>query len=89
MEKVIRNVADIDTADRRAIEHLIGQHLAEHQQVVISVVNLDLAHPETLASPSSQEVPAWWNVYEGLNDADVDRLDQAIRPRADLTRALR
>jgi len=29
MEKTIHNVAEIDSADRRAIEHLIGKHLAE------------------------------------------------------------
>jgi hypothetical protein len=37
-------------------------------------------------SPPSQELPAWWNIYEGLSDDEVDRLDQAIRPRANLTR---
>ena len=88
MEKVIRNVADIDTADRQAIEHLIGGHLAEHQQIIISVVNLDLASPDPSAVPASAGVPAWWNIYEGLSEEDVDRLDQAIRPRADLTRDL-
>ena len=82
MEKVIRNVAEIDTADRRAIEHMIGKHLAEHQQVIISVVNLDLVSPDASAVPESEGVPAWWNIYEGLSDEDVDRLDQAIRPRA-------
>jgi hypothetical protein len=31
-------------------------------------------------------LPEWWNVYEGLSDAEIDRLDQAIRQRAELTR---
>ena len=35
MEKVIRDVADIDAADRQALAHVIGKHLAEHQQVII------------------------------------------------------
>ena len=43
--KSIRNVAEIDTADRQAIEHLIGGHLAEDQQIIISIVNRDLASP--------------------------------------------
>ena len=86
MEKVIRNVAEIDTADRRALEHLIGKHLAEHQQVIINVVNVDLSSPEPSAVPASEEVPPWWNIYEGLSDAEVDDLDQAIRQRANLTR---
>jgi len=88
MEKVIRKVAEIDSADRRAIEHLIGEHLAEHQQVIISVVNVDLARPIESATLASDAVPDWWKVYEGLNDQDVDRLDQAIRPRANLTRVV-
>lgn len=86
MEKVIRNVADIEGADRQALEHLVGQHLAEHQQVVISVVNLDLARPEERPAAAPQAVPAWWNIYEGLDDAAVDRLDRAIRQRANFTR---
>jgi hypothetical protein len=86
MEKVVRNVAEIDSADRRAIEHLIGRNLDESQQVVISVVNLDLATTVTSKAPDPGVVPAWWNVYEGLGDEEVDRLDQAIRRRTDLTR---
>ncbi|HEV3142782.1 MAG TPA: hypothetical protein VGZ47_02740 [Gemmataceae bacterium] len=85
MEKVIRNVAEIDDADRRALEHLIGKHLAEHQQVIISVTNLNLAKADQPAAPS-EEVPEWWKVYEGLSDEEIDRLDQAIRQRANLTR---
>src|SRR3954447_24419756 len=88
MEKVIRNVAEIDSADRRAIEHLLGKHLAEHQQVIISVVNLDLTSPDTTAVPASEATPAWGNIYEGLGDEDVDRLDRAIRQRANLTHSL-
>jgi hypothetical protein len=33
-----------------------------------------------------EQIPEWWNVYEGLSDEEIDRLDQAIRERADLTR---
>jgi hypothetical protein len=87
MEKIIRNVAEIDQADRRVIENLIGKHLAENQQVIISVVNLDVAPPDASAGTTSEHVPEWWNVYSGLSDEDVDRLDGAIRPRANLSRA--
>jgi len=86
MEKVIHNVAEIDTADRRAIEHLIGTHLADHQQVIISVVNLDLKNPAESTVPASRAVPVWWNIYEGLSDEDIDLLDRAIGQRADLNR---
>ncbi|HEV3005362.1 MAG TPA: hypothetical protein VGX78_12930 [Pirellulales bacterium] len=32
------------------------------------------------------DVPNWWRIYEGLSDEEVEKLDQAIRQRADLTR---
>ena len=35
----------------------------------------------------SDEVPAWSKIYEGLGDEEIDRLDAAIRQRADLTRS--
>jgi hypothetical protein len=36
--------------------------------------------------PADENVPEWWSVYEGLSDAEIDRLDRAIRERAGLTR---
>ena len=86
MEQVVHNVAEIDTAVRQALEHLIGKRLAEHQQVIINVVNLDLSKPDKSAPSNSQKVPDWWNIYEGLTDKEIDELDQAIRQRANLTR---
>lgn len=86
METIVRNVAEIDSADRQAIEHLLGRDLAEHQQVIIRIVDLDPASPDQSAVPGAEGVPAWWKIYEGLSNEDVDRLDGAIRPRANLTR---
>ncbi len=88
METITRNVKDIGTEDRRMLEYVIGQDLAEHQQIIFNVVNLDLPVPagESLAAVTDQDVPAWWKVYEGLEQAEVDRLDQAIRQRANMTR---
>lgn len=31
-------------------------------------------------------VPEWWNVYEGLTDAEIHAIDEIIRQRAYLTR---
>ena len=44
MECIKRSVKDIETADRRALEHVVGQHLSENQQVVIQVLNVDVAN---------------------------------------------
>lgn len=91
METVIRNVKDIGVTDRQALEHMIGQRLAENQQIVINVLNLDVAPPSQLGGPQTapraEEVPQWWKIYDGLDDAEVDRLDQAVRRRANVTRA--
>lgn len=40
------------------------------------------------APPSidSSRIPDWWNVYEGLSDAEIEEIDAAIRQRCNLTR---
>ena len=82
MDSVKRSVKDIDTADRRALEHVIGQHLSENQQVVIQIVNVDVASRDMPASnPQGVEpptLPAWCNIYEGLSDAEIDDIDSSI-----------
>ena len=87
MDSIIRNVTDIDQADRQALEHVIGQHLRENQQVVISVLNVDMSKSLPAQTHSTEDrIPEWWKVYDGLSDDEVDRLDGAIRQRANLTR---
>lgn len=86
MDTVTLNVKDIGSADRQALEHVIGQGLLENQQVIISVVNM-VAQPPT-ENVSEAAVPDYWNIYEGLSDAEVEKLDQAVRQRANLTRNL-
>ncbi|HUE17340.1 MAG TPA: hypothetical protein VMR25_24525 [Planctomycetaceae bacterium] len=103
MDKVVRDVRNIDQADRQALEHVIGQSLRDNQQVVIDVVNIEAisgakenptsdetagsaSEPGRTAQRTDDEIPDWWNVYEGLSDEEIDRLDLAIRERANLTR---
>ena len=88
MEKIIRNVRDIDGADRQALEHVIGQRLRENQQIIVNVVNIDVSPKpsEQGNSNGEPEIPEWWKVYEGLSDSEIDRLDEAVRQRANLTR---
>jgi len=76
METLVRNVRDLDPADRDALERVLGHALAETQQVAVNVID---PQPE-------EAVPEWWKIYEGLSDEEIDELDQAIRQRADLTR---
>ena len=86
MEKVIRNVADIDTADRQALEHVIGKHLAEHQQVIISV--MELAMPSHADPKPAQTLEDWTHVYDGLSDEEIEAIDTIAKTRANLTRNL-
>lgn len=41
---------------------------------------------EKVIRTAAESVPAWWNIYEGLSDEEVDHLDASVRQRADLTR---
>ena len=88
METVTRNVRDIPLGDRSALERVVGHQLRETQQVIVNVVNLDLSSEVPPAPTVDAEVPQWWKIYEGLRDEEIDRLDEAIRQRANLTRDL-
>lgn len=90
MENVIRNVRDIDRADRQALEHVLGQRLRENQQLVIGIVNLDVTAPPAETSrgeaTAGATLPEWCNVYEGLSDEEIADLERIILTRADLSR---
>lgn len=86
MDSITRNVRDLEQSERRVLEHVLDRQLTENQQLVIGVVNVDLSESPKPAPAEATEVPAWWKVYEGLSEDQVDRLDQAIRQRANLTR---
>jgi hypothetical protein len=82
MESIRRRVKDIDTADRRALEHVIGKHLSGNQQVVIQVLSFDPANGDKPTSKSQDmqppTLPEWCNVYEGLSDAEIDDIESSI-----------
>jgi hypothetical protein len=88
METIVRNVRDLDHSDRSALERVVGHQLSERQKVVVNVVDLDAAADasEPKQRPQCGGIPEWWNIYDGLTDEEIDRLDQAVRRRADLTR---
>jgi hypothetical protein len=89
METITRNVRDIPASELQVLEHLIGVSLRPDQQVIVQVVETESGR-ETIASGSVEAgLPDWCNVYEGLSDGEVDRLDAAIQRRLDLTLAER
>ena len=79
METVVRNIDDIDV--REALEHLLGRRLAEHQQLVIQILNRPVSvtdnAPLTVA-PLYPALPDWCDVYRGLSDEEVDEIEKTI-----------
>jgi len=86
MEEIIRTVADIDSADRLALEHLIGKHLTENQQVVISVTEVGTTESSTTNVP--QTLDDWTHIYDGLSDQEIEAIDKIVNTRANLSRNL-
>ena len=79
MQSIIRNVRDIDAADREALEQVVGRKLGENQQVIINVVDLDVTAPSPKADGSAGgRLPEWCNVYEGLTDAEIEDIEKSI-----------
>jgi len=68
------------------LEHLIGAPLQPGQQVIVQVVEKESGGNETPSEASEARLPDWFNIYEGLSDEEIDRLDVAIQQRLDLTR---
>lgn len=88
MGDVIRNVDEIDSTDRQAIERLLGQPLRENQQVMIRVITTEKESNGTEKGvPSAPAaLPAWCNVYEGLSEDEIADLERIVLTCADLSR---
>jgi len=82
METIIRQVRDLDSSERLAIEQIVGHALRENQQLVIQVMNVELQP----AAATSGPLPEWCNVYEGLSDEQVADIEKTALRRADLSR---
>ena len=79
MNAITRHVKDLDAAERQAIEHMLGQQLQENQQLMIQVINLDLAKSESEQGTASHgALPDWCNVYAGMSAEEIDTVEQSI-----------
>ena len=89
MDNVVRNVRDIDPADRVALEHILGQQLRENQQLNIRVVTTNLQPPDARSPSGPAAVPSlpdWCRVYEGLSDQEIAGVEEIALTRANLAR---
>jgi len=82
MSDIIREVRDIEASDRRALEHVLGMRLHQHQKIIISVLNVEAqtsSAPETPPSTANGPgLPAWCNVYEGMSDDEIADVEASI-----------
>ncbi len=77
METLFYTVGELTTASREAAEQLVGHPLAETQQIRIEVSTPTLS-AQGDAADDLPPLPDWFNVYEGLTDAEVDEITNTI-----------
>ena len=87
MENIVWNVNELGSADRQTLEHLLGQPLAENQQLVIRVVTLGQpqSSSEENATAAGATLPDWCRVYEGLSDQQIAEVEKIALERANLS----
>lgn len=85
MEAITRNVSDIPASDLPAFEHLIGAPLRPSQTIVVQVIERESNGNDLPRDTGDGKLPEWINVYEGLTDEEIDRLEEGFQ-RLDLTR---
>lgn len=79
MKTLIRNVKDMEAADRSTMERIVGEALGDNQRLIIQVSiaeNLRATASENKQSTAS--LPSWCNIYEGLSVGQIDDLADSI-----------
>lgn len=84
MVTITRNVKDIPSDDRRALEHVFGQQLAENQRITISIAESESLITEPIQGNGT--LPSWCNVFEGMSDAEIAEIEKIALTRAELSR---
>lgn len=84
MNSITRNVRDIDSKGRLALEHVLGQPLKENERVTIQVETLP--SPDNTVNKEPQNLPEWCNVYEGLTEEEIAEVERIALSRANMTR---
>lgn len=89
MDSIIRDVGDMDAADRKAVEHVIGRRLGQHQQVIFSIIDRDASNTDqSSSSRPAQTIEDWTRVFDGLAVEDIEAIDKIAKTRAELARDL-
>ena len=86
MEIITRQVGELHPNERSAAELLLGHRLRGNEQLILHVMPRDAPTSQVNGLWSSQTLPDWCNVYEGLSDAEIDEIEKSIT-RCNLTRS--
>jgi hypothetical protein len=78
------DVTQLDTLHRHAFEDVIGAKLQGNQRLLISVTEVGEICAAT--TKSVQSLRDWTGIYSGLNEDQIETIDQDVKTRADLTR---
>lgn len=88
MEIITRQVDELQANERSAAELLLGHRLRGNEQLILQVLELDVAKPTVQDSRPAQTLEDWVHVYDGLSDAEIEKIDAIANTRANLTRDL-
>ncbi len=82
MEKITRNVPELDTDEKRVYESVLGHELSANQQIILHVVTLEDQDDENETHQPSGTLPEYFNVYDGMSDKEIAELEELILPRS-------
>jgi hypothetical protein len=78
----------LDAAHRRALEAIIGAQLQANHRLIINVTDVTGEQVPASAASPVHTLEDWTIVYEGLNDREIEQIDQIAKTRANLARDL-
>ncbi|MFV0442733.1 MAG: hypothetical protein ACK5Q5_04080 [Planctomycetaceae bacterium] len=86
METITHQVRDLRDPEKTAAERLVGHGLRENQTLIIQVVNIELKTNGD--DRPSQTLDDWTGVYAGLDEQQIEAVDEIAKTRADMSRFL-
>jgi hypothetical protein len=75
MDKVARHVQEIDAAEKRVYESVLGQVLQADQQVIVQVITPGASPDATTGGQHlADQLSDYCNVYDGMSQTEVAEL---------------
>ena len=71
-------VREMTPDERSALERLLGHSLNDAQRLAVQVLNECAQDNSQQAQQPAMELPAWFNVYEGLSEAEIADIESSI-----------